>query len=269
MHLGVMLVLILIGAGLGAGAYRVIGQSLDVPAPATAPTMHETAPHLIREGQRITIPESSPLRNKLTIGVIEEKEIQHTLTLPAVVEADPARVVKVLPPVAGRVTQLKVRLGQRVEFGQSLLVLDSSDLATAYADYDRAKVISALTLKNRDRQRGLSKFGGAAVKDQQQAEADYVTAEVELRRAETRLKQIGVSAETTDRSRTVTVTAPVSGSVIDLAAAPGAFWNDPGAALMTVADLTTVWVTANVPEKDTSLIAKGQGGRRRVRRLSG
>ena len=163
-----------------------------------------------------------------------------------------------MPPLAGRITQLKVKLGQRVESGQPLLVLNSSDLATAYADYDRAKVISALTLKNRDRQRSLAKFGGAAIKDQQQAEADYVTAEVELRRAETRLKQIGVSAETTDRSRTVTVTAPVSGSVIDLAAAPGAFWNDPGAALMTVADLTTVWVAANVPEKDTSVVANGQ-----------
>jgi cobalt-zinc-cadmium efflux system membrane fusion protein len=44
----------------------------------------------------------------------------------------------------------------------------------------------------------------------------------------------------------------------DLAAAPGALWNDATAALMTVADLSTVFVTANVPEKDTSLVAKGQ-----------
>ena len=50
----------------------------------------------------------------------------------------------------------------------------------------------------------------------------------------------------------------MAGSVIDLAVAPGAYWNDATAALMTVADLRTVWVTANVPEKDTSLVAKGQ-----------
>jgi cobalt-zinc-cadmium efflux system membrane fusion protein len=50
----------------------------------------------------------------------------------------------------------------------------------------------------------------------------------------------------------------MSGSIIDLAAAPGAYWNDQNAALMTVADLSAVWVTANVPEKDTSLIAKEQ-----------
>jgi cobalt-zinc-cadmium efflux system membrane fusion protein len=40
--------------------------------------------------------------------------------------------------------------------------------------------------------------------------------------------------------------------------APGAYWNDPTAALMTVADLATVWVTASVPEKDTALVSKGQ-----------
>jgi cobalt-zinc-cadmium efflux system membrane fusion protein len=119
-------------------------------------------------------------------------------------------------------------------------------------------VLLTLGLKNRDRLRDLAKSGGAALKEQQQAETDYVTAEVENQRATARLRQIGVDPDTPDKSRTVTITAPVSGSVIDLAAAPGALWNDATAALMTVADLSSVWVTANVPEKDTSLVAKGQ-----------
>jgi cobalt-zinc-cadmium efflux system membrane fusion protein len=178
--------------------------------------------------------------------------------LPAVVEADPARLAKILPPLAGRITSLKVQLGGRVEAGQELAILDSPDLAAAYADYDRAKSLLALALKSRDRQRELTRIGGAALKDMQQAETDYVTAEVERKRAEERLRQIGVEPDTASKSRTVTITSPISGSVIDLAVAPGAYWNDANAALMTVADLSTVWVTANVPEKDTSLIAKGQ-----------
>jgi cobalt-zinc-cadmium efflux system membrane fusion protein len=56
----------------------------------------------------------------------------------------------------------------------------------------------------------------------------------------------------------LTISSPITGSVIDLAVAPGTFWNDPNAPLMTVADLTTVWVTANVPEKDIALVAKDQ-----------
>jgi cobalt-zinc-cadmium efflux system membrane fusion protein len=50
----------------------------------------------------------------------------------------------------------------------------------------------------------------------------------------------------------------VSGSVIDLQVAPGAFLNDPTAAMMTIANPETVWITANVPEKDTSFVSKDQ-----------
>ena len=136
------------------------------------------------------------MRAKLAIEPVAEKDIERDLVLPAVVEADPADLIKVLPPLAGRVTQLKVQLGERVTAGQPLVVIDSPDLAAAYADYDRAKVLLALALKSRDRQRGLAKIGGAADKDLQQAETDYVTAEAELQRAEARLKQIGVDADT-------------------------------------------------------------------------
>src|SRR5262249_6479536 len=108
------------------------------------------------------------------------------------------------------------------------------------------------------RQRDLSKIGGGSLKDQLQAETDYVTADVEHQRADARLRQIGVDPEAKDPMRTVTITAPIAGSVIDLSIAPGAFWNDSTAVLMTLADLTSVWVTANVPEKDTTLITKGQ-----------
>src|SRR6266700_25191 len=114
------LALILIGSALGIGAYQFLDKS---PGPARAqreptsphehPQPHEPAhahepahqhvPYLVRNGERITIPENSPLRGKLTIAEVGEKEIQHKLVLPAVVEADPARLAKILPPLAGRI----------------------------------------------------------------------------------------------------------------------------------------------------------------------
>jgi membrane fusion protein, heavy metal efflux system len=250
------LTFIVVVAAVVAGGYRLLAGPFGGPQPGLS--IAAKAPVLIRAGARITVPEGSPVRNSLAVEPVAEQDVQRSLVLPAIVEADPARLIKVLPPLAGRVTQLKVQLGEQVQAGQPLVVIDSPDLGVAYADYDRAKVLLSLALKSRDRQRALVKIGGAADKDLQQGETDYATAEAELRRAEARLKQIGVDAETTNPSRTVTVTAPVAGSVIDLAVAPGAFWNDSTAALMTVADLHTVWVTAAVPEKDTSLVAKGQ-----------
>ena len=239
------------------GVVAVAGYRLFLAQPAAVLKV-ETAPHLAREGQRIRIPEGSPLRDKLTVEAVAEQDIERSLVLPAVVEPDPARLAKVMTPLSGRVTQLNVQLGQRVEAGQGLLVVDSSDLGTAYADYDKAKVLLDLARKSRDRFRDLARIGGAAIKEQQQAETDYVTAEAELRRADARLKQIGVQSETPVASRLMTVTAPIAGSIIDLEVAPGSFWNDATAALMTIADLKTIWVTANVPEKDTALVTQGQ-----------
>ncbi len=213
---------------------------------------------LIREGARISVPDGSPLRGKLTIAAVGEREIQRKLVLPAVVEADPARTVKVLPPVTGRVSELRVQLGERVAQGQELAVIDSGDLAQAYADIEKARSMETLTKKALDRQLGLEKAGGAAIKDREQAQSDYIQAVAERERAEARLRAIGVPADQKAQSRLLSLKAPVSGSLIDLQIARGEFLNDPTAAIMTIANLGTVWVTANLPEKDTASVTKGQ-----------
>jgi hypothetical protein len=87
----------------------VIGPAGRLPVGAE----QRESPMLIQEGERIRVPEGSPLRGKLTIGTVGQQEIQRKLVLPAVVEAEPSRTVKVLPPVTGRVTDLKVQLGER------------------------------------------------------------------------------------------------------------------------------------------------------------
>src|SRR5262249_61875233 len=117
---------------------------------APPPTAMEKPQPLVRPERSVTVPERSPVRARLAIAPVAEQDVKRDLVLPAMVEADPARLIKVLPPLAGRVTQLTAELGQRVEAGQPLVVIDSPDLGSAYADYDRAKVLLALALKNRD-----------------------------------------------------------------------------------------------------------------------
>ncbi len=245
----VSLVVVLLAA---FALYRFVG------GPAGRPEAPAKAASFVRSGEAVAVPEGSALRGKLTVAAVIAREVPRELALPAVVEVNPAHLIKVAPPLAGRVTQLKVTLGEQVKAGQPLFVIDSPDLAAAYSDYDRARALLALALKNRDRQRGLSKIGGAAEKDTQQAETDYVTAEAEEQRATAHLKQIGIDPDAPNKSRTVTVVAPMDGSVTDLGVAPGQYWNDSTQALLTVADLSSVWVTASVPEKDIALIAKGQ-----------
>jgi cobalt-zinc-cadmium efflux system membrane fusion protein len=256
---GLALALILIAAVVGAGTYyRLMSNSSGGPARAQNPAARASMPHLIKEGERITIPPGSPLRNKLKIATVAAEEIQRTLVLPAMVEADPAHTVKVLPPVAGRVVDLKVQLGERVTPQQELAVIDSGDLAQAYSDLQKARAMQTLTKQTLDRLVVLEKSSAIAVKEREQAQSDYAQAKSELERAETRLRAIGVPADVTQETRLLSLKAPAAGSVIDLEMAPGAFLNDPTAAVMTIANLDTIWVTANVPEKDTALVTKGQ-----------
>jgi cobalt-zinc-cadmium efflux system membrane fusion protein len=204
------------------------------------------------------VPEGSPLRPRLGVAAVEMTEVAHKLVLPAIVEADPARTVKVLTPVTGRVTDLKVQLGARVAKGQELAVIDSGDLQQAYSDDEKARAQLKLTKQGLDRLLMLEKTSAASAKDREQAQSDYAQAQSEFERSELRLRSIGVSFEQKDEMRLLSLKAPVSGSIIDLQIAPGAVLNDATAAVMTIANLDTVWVTANVPEKDTALVATDQ-----------
>lgn len=254
------LLFILIGLLLGVAGDRFIlaptRMSDITPRPQEAGAAVRNT--FYRVGDRIIVPDASPLRTLLTVAAPTMKEVARTLVLPAVVEADPSRTVKVMPPVTGRVVELKVQLGGRVIQGQELAVIDSSDLAQAYADIEKARSTLTLTKKALDRQMGLEKAGGAAIKDREQAQSDHAQAVAELERSESRLRAMGVPADQKEQSRLLSVKAPVSGSVIDLQVAPGAFLNDATAAIMTIANLDSIWVTANVPEKDISYVFAGQ-----------
>lgn len=236
-------------------AVRSAAQLLASRPPATVADI-EMAP-VVKEGTRVSVPEGSPVRFKLTVAPVGEQDIRRQLVLPATVEADPAHTVKVLPPVTGRVTELWVQLGERVAQGQELALLDSGDLAQAYSDVEKAKSVLTLTKKTLDRQLGLEKAGGVAVKDREQAQSDYIQAAAELDRSQLRLRAIGIS-DGANTTRQLTLKAPVAGSLIDLQVARGSYLNDPTAPIMTIADLGTIWITANVPESETALVEKGQ-----------
>jgi len=127
--------LLLIAAVVGSTAYRFVSNSSGDPP--HAPGTPESFPRLVKEARRISIPPGSPLRSELPIARIELNEIRRTLELPAVVEADPAATTRVFSPVAGRVIDLKVQVGDRVMQQQELAVIVRSDLAQSQASFER------------------------------------------------------------------------------------------------------------------------------------
>ena len=218
----------------------------------------DSAPILLHKGDQIFIPENSTLRSRLNVQPVAAKDTPRTLQLPAIVEADPSRTVNILPPLAGRVVRLEVRLGDRVVKGQPLAVIDSSDLAQAYADDDKARSALDHARRTLDRARSVHQAGGGPLKDLEQAESDYAQAEAEFNRAEARLRGIGVEPKPHGKGRLLTIAAPVTGTITTLTTAAGVFANDATASLMTISNLDSVWVTAMVPENDLAQVAGGQ-----------
>jgi cobalt-zinc-cadmium efflux system membrane fusion protein len=218
----------------------------------------EEMPSLVRQGDKIIVPEGSSLRDRLTVTPAQAETVSPKLLLPAVVESDPSRTAAVLTPVAGRVLDVKVALGDRVSQGQVLAIIDSADFAQAYDDNEKAADAFALTEKNLARQEGQAKIGAASDRDLDQARSDHSQAAAEYARTQAHLKVLGVSGESHERSRVLTVRAPMAGSITTLSIARGNMLNDPTQPMMTLADLSTVWVTALVPEKDVAAVAKDQ-----------
>jgi cobalt-zinc-cadmium efflux system membrane fusion protein len=247
--------LILIGVVAGVAGERLVVPSkseVDHTTPATP------AAPFTKVGDRIVVPETSLLRTLLGVEPAGVKDVARELVLPAMVEADPARTVNVMPSVTGQIIDLMVQLGGRVTKGQQLAIIDSSDLAQALSDEEKARSALKLTKQTLDRLMVLEKTSASAVKDREQAPSEYAPAVSELDRADARLRAIGAPLDAKANTRLLSVKSPIAGSVIALQVAPGAYVNDPTAAMMTIANLDVVWVTANVPEKDVSFVYPGQ-----------
>lgn len=228
------------------------------PAPAAEPSSTtEAPPMLIRKGNNIFLPEGSPYRERIKIQPVEVRSFTPKILLPASVEADPTKSVNVLPPVAGRVIELKVHLGDDVKLGQVLAIIGSGDFAQAATDVDKAKSALELTRRAYERAKALKQFGGGAEKDVEQTQSDFTQAQAELARAENRLTQFG-GTDDGKGGRVLPIISPTDGTITAISTAPGAFLNDATVSIMTVADLATVWVTANVPENDLAFVAKNQ-----------
>jgi len=217
----------------------------------------DDAPAIEHAGNRVTVPASSPLAGRLEVEPVKITAITHQVTAPASVEADPARYARILPPLNGRVVQLFVHPGDAVVKGQELLAIDAPDFVGAQTDYSRTRSVLASAERNLSRQEDLATHGIVGQRDVDQARTDRDSAESDFNRAKKRLQQLGMDPDKTQLGAPLIVRSPVSGKVLDVTTATGEFRNDPTAPLMTVADLSDIWVTANVQEKDIHYVHKG------------
>ncbi len=193
------------------------------------------------------------------------------VSAPGHVEATANRLSHVVLPVTGRVTSVLVKVGDYVRQGQPVLTVESADVDSAVSSYQQAQAAitqarSTLTKAQMDcdREQDLFQHGAVPQKDVLSAQALLVQAQTSLEQAQAtseqskgRLQILGIATGT--YGQRVTVQAPISGKVLEMSVVTGEFRNDLSAAVMTIADLSAVWVTSDVPETAIRFVKRGEG----------
>jgi len=189
---------------------------------------------------------------------VSEQSLPEMLDLAGKVQADPTKVFRIFPPASGRILELEVKPGDRVQRGQTLAVIESSDAATARSDFAKANVEAQRAASAADREKILFDHGAAAEKDYIDARALSDTAIAELARARQHLEILNINPSA--RTDKVSLVSPASGVVLNVSAAPGELSRSLETAdpLTTIADLATVWVVGDVYEKDIAKIERGK-----------
>ncbi len=182
-----------------------------------------------------------------------------TLNVTGQVQPDPAHEVPVLSIANGRVTSLKVDIGDFVHKGQLVMQVQSPDVATAFDSYLKAVADEQLANVTLTRDKLLYDKGAIAQSQLQVAEDGETDAKADLAAAEQQLRILGASKD--HPSDTVNVYAPISGVVINLnttaAGAAGLTATGPNGSLI-IADLSHVWVVCDVYENDLAQVHVGE-----------
>ena len=225
----------------------------------------------------VVVPSDSPRFKQLRIDTVQEQQfVTDEVVAPARITINPNRMSRVLPFVQGRVLTVPVKLGEAVEQGQPLVTMDSPDADAAISAFLQAeaterqtKVTVAKAGADLTRARKLFEAQAGAEKDVLSAHNDLATAQTAFDNAQanssqTRRKLELLGLRPNDFHQPVIMRAPISGVITDISVTPGEYRgavtsaSDATAPLMSVADLSTVWVSSDVPESFIRFIRVGE-----------
>lgn len=204
-------------------------------------------------------------RRNLRLYKVAESTFHKTVETTGVVDFDNDQATSVLAPFSGPVSRLLVSLGEHVKLGAPLAVVDSPDFAAAISAY-RKSISSAQTLRRlADLDKDLIEHNGVAKREAEQAETDAVNAEADREAALQQLVSLHVPADSIkaiQEGRPVAridgvIRAPVAGTVVEKLITPGQLLQAGSTPCFTVADLSRVWVLAQVFGADLEAVRVG------------
>jgi cobalt-zinc-cadmium efflux system membrane fusion protein len=231
------------------------GKRPEVQADASPPAPAQAAPGVV------TLNPDSPALRQMSVESVKTIPLPaEEVDAPARIQLNPNRVSHAVLPVPGRIARVLVKLGDSVTKGQPVAMIDSpviTDAESVFIQAQSAVHQAELTLAKADadlnRVNTLFEHGATAEKEVAAARTTQALAKDSVDQAQSVREQARRKIELLGLKpgqfqQQVTVDAPIAGKILTIDVVEGEYHNDNNVSLLTIADLTRVWATSEVPE---------------------
>lgn len=230
--------------------------------PVAAPKAAEPAPAAARNPLEITI--TPEIAKQIRIGEPTWQQVTGSFRVAGRVEADERRITRVSAPVGGRVAELLVQPGETVKKGQILAVLRSPELSEAQSQLLKALTQQQYGQRAVGRAQQLLDAGVIGAAELQRRQTELTQTNGEISGFQDQLRLLGMTDQAikaVEASRIlnaqISVVANEEGTVMERKVTPGQIVQS-AEILFILADLSSVWITADVPEQASSTLAVGK-----------
>ena len=257
-----LVALLLIGVGLGVKYY----------SGSSAPNTEETSKAAGESSGELAVDLNEKQAASIKVGKVGLASFVLERQAVGNIDFNQNMLTQVFTPYQGRIINAYPNIGDKVEKDQVLFTIDSPDLLAAESTLIAAAGVLKLQNRTLTRAEKMKAFGGASQQVVDQSTSDQMTAEGALKSARDAVRIFGKTDEEIDKiiaerkaDPRLIVKSPMTGYVTTRNAAPGLFVQ-PGVAPppFTVADLSTMWMFANVPESEAPDLRVGQKVKTRV-----
>lgn len=244
------------------GALMLVLLSAFVLTGCKPGTPQSVAPAARPDPNLVTV--NAEMARNFKVQPLESKLLDRMQEITGRIEANDQQVTRIGASVTGRVTDVLVEVGSRVQAGQVLARVTSPELTNAQLAYLRANSATSLAERSLERARQLIQADAIGSAELQRRDAELAIARAEFRAATDQLNLLGVPGQMVERLRETgqltsfaVISATRSGVVIERKISQGQV-AQPGDPLFTVADLSNVWVVGALPEQAAASVQVGQ-----------
>lgn len=222
----------------------------DVPASSATPTNVTLTPDQ---------------RTHIRLFTVAAASYRRTVEATGSVDFNNDKATAVLAPISGPVSRLLVDIGDHVRQGDALALVDSPDYATAISTYRKALTTAHTARRLADLEKDLVEHQGVARREADQAQADAANADADVDAARKALLSLNVDPKVIraiEQGQPIApisgvIRSPTAGTVVDRQITPGQLLQAGTTPCFTVADMSHVWVMAQVAGSDVASVKPG------------